>query len=145
MVKYTKKIRKQTIPSYKRTDNFPLIHEPKVKGIRNYIKRIRMALDEEQMQQIRDDTAGTKSSNTEKHIIQYKKNPDFFVNPLSPRLSLSSLRLCQITHLPANYTDSRSKLEAYDKSVLLMIKEMGADRIKMINGIRQFGRDLALG
>lgn len=148
MVKQPKKAKKSTIPSYKRTDHCSLIREPKIKGIRNYIKRIRMALEKERREQMIDKTndhEDIRNSSAQKPQSKTQKKPDFFVNPLSPTLSFSSIRLCHITHLPSNYTDSRTKLEAYDKSVLLMIKEMSPDKIKMINGIRGFGRDLTLG
>ncbi|KRH94708.1 hypothetical protein M153_16300011598 [Pseudoloma neurophilia] len=136
--KGNKKVKHSPIPAFKRTDNCPLTRDPKIKGIRNYLKRIRAAIEEEQ----RQDANSVKMNEDLKPNV---RQPDFFANPFSPSLSFTSLRLCQLTHLPANYTDSRSRLEAYDKSVLLMIKEMTADQIKMANSVKGFGRDLGLG
>ena len=122
-----KKAKHNPTPAFKRTNSCPLTQKPisKASEIIQSVNLLQLKKNSDQMPDWR------------KILSQTCDSLIFFANRLSPSLSFTSLRLCLLTHLPANYTDSRCWLEAYDKSVLLIIK--------MAKSVKGFGRDLGLG
>lgn len=120
-VKKQKKVSTPKLPPFKRSNDCSLTREPKVKGLRNYLKRIRNSFEE----------------------FEAAGNPDPASKILNPKYSkYPIIPLCTLTHLPANYTDPKSRLFVYDKTISYQLACIGVDGLKNFVQLRGWGNEL---